>query len=133
MDLKPYVAYLITLLTFIADKTATTVDDSLLSLLKALQDSPQILDWIGALFKKAVIPGGALATVNIDHDDAELAAAFNNSPTLREWAMKQKPESVPGDAEAIGLGSILPFIKFLPTLIGLIKQAHDAGLFIKGK
>src|SRR4051812_18982117 len=120
MDLKPYLAFLIQILTAFAAKTATTLDDTALGLLKALQDSPLLLDWIGSLLKtQATMPSGALA--ELSPDDPALIAAYNASPAVREWAMTVKPENVPAGAEPLAIGTVLTLLKYLPALWSLFK------------
>lgn len=122
MDLKSILDVAVRVLT--VAKTFTGENKwivTVLGLVTSLQSSPDMIAWLEKLFANtASMPPGALA-VAVSPDDAELTAAYNASPAVREWAMTQKPESVPSDAEAIGVGSVLTFIKFLPELIALLK------------
>lgn len=132
MDLKPYLAFLIQVLTAISAQTSTTIDDAFLGLLKALQDSPQLLDWLGKLFtRQQGVPTGAMP--EIDPSNHELAAAFNASPAVKEWSLAQSHATSPPGSEQLAIGSVLTLIKFLPTLLSLLKAAKDSGVFNKTK
>ncbi len=117
MDLKSLVAVAIQVLTAVGTFTTAPIINTLLGMLKALQDSPQLLDWLASLLAKVTtVPGGALP--EIDPSDAELASAYNNSPAMREWAANV---DVPAGAEAFAVGSVITFLQFLPQLIALLK------------
>lgn len=133
MDHKAILSFAVQILTAFAAKTTTTLDDAALGLLKALQDSPLLLDWLSGLLTRTstTVPGTALP--EIDPADPELAAAFNASPAVKEWALAQSHAATPPGSEQLAIGSVLTLIKFLPTLLSLLKAAKDAGLFVKAK
>jgi len=125
-NLKASLGALIQVLTVVSRLTASTIDDQILSLLKALDASDPFLNVLQAWIDKtkaATMPDTALPM--IDPSDATFAAAFNASPALQEWSRSQVPDGVPPGAEAIGIGSVgtvLTVIKLLPTIIALLKS-----------
>lgn len=122
MNLKSALGALIQVLTVVSTLTKSTIDDTILGLLKALYASDQFLTVLQSWIDKSAgtpMPEGALPL--IDPGDAAFADAFNASPALKEWAMRQKPDGVPDGAEAFGIGTVLMVIKFLPTIIALLK------------
>ena len=126
MNVKTMLGIVINILTIVAEKTKSTADDQILALLKAINASDAFVAFLQSLFDKfggsvtAPIPGTALPM--IDAGNPELSAAFNASPALKEWAMQQRPESIPEGAEGIGIGSVLMIVKWLPTILAILKQ-----------
>lgn len=123
MDLKQILGIAINVLTVLAARTTSTVDDKLLTLLVALRDSPQLIDWLQSLLvAMGTKPGGAMPLV--DFQDEELTAAFKASPLVMQWSLP--PQN--GSAEQIGLPDLVKFIQYVPVLIELFKAIKNGHL-----
>lgn len=104
MDIKTALGILIQVLTIIASKTSSTVDDTILSLLKALQSSDALLAWVEGLF-----------AANPDDPAAAISA---HDPKLRAILDAHAATG----AKAISIGDISNWLQYLPTIIALIQQ-----------
>lgn len=130
-DVKKILATVIAILNVVATKTTSTIDDQILSLCRALEASPFLLDWIQG--RLASTPEGALAS--IDPEDPQLIAAIEASPEMLRWGRRGLPRDTvpagaPDDAKGIGIGSALAIAKLLiqywPIIAELIKAWKGA-------
>lgn len=123
MNLKSAIGALIQVLTVVSTLTKSTIDDTILGLLKALYASDAFLavlqSWIDQHDATTTMPPSALPM--IDASDPAFATAFNASPSLQAWSASQKSPAVPEGAEPIGIGTVLLVMKYLPTIIALFK------------
>lgn len=126
MDVRKILSVAIAFLEVLAAKTATKIDDSMLSLLYALQKSETLLDWMQARF--GAIPAGAEAMLNVDETDASLRAALDASPAMVEELRRRRPvdPDQPATAQPLGVGTILTLIKLLPQLLALFRAIQAA-------
>lgn len=124
-------AIAIRLLEVIAARTESKLDDTLLTLLRALAASPALIDWLERRFDALGgdgdapgIPDGAMAAIAADK---ELVAAYEASPELVAWANAHADNAVrvavPAGAEPLlgGAGNLLTLLKYLPILLQLLK------------
>jgi len=128
MQLEKLLAFVVPLLTKFAAGTKTTADDMLLSMLMAVQESPQMLAFLQGLFD-AIKPG---THATIDPNDPALAKAFEASPAMKSWELRRR--RVEGDEvgdpgkEKLGLAGIAGLLKYLPILIEIWKAYKASGL-----
>lgn len=102
------------------------------SLLEALSKSPELLEWLTTLLTKPStgVPDSALPLAADLGSDEALKAAYEASPQMVIAANRlHYGEHIPDTAQPLGAGGLFTLITYLPTIIRLLKQLRDSGVF----
>lgn len=127
MDFKVFLAGIIAGLTAFASRTTSNLDDMALSLLIAVRDSPQLLEWLEKIVN--ALKGNAEGV--IDPNDPELLAAIDASPAYKTWELRRRKREGGGGAtdpskEQLGIAGIAGLLKYLPMLIAVYRAWKEA-------